>query len=87
MNRDDLVKQLLATVKSGAPHWVDLPLNIHGFKAVELVVSLEAALDNKEAECRHLRGLVGVLTAKLEKAYSNLDKLDPDGVLRSYDDD
>lgn len=85
MNRDELIKQLLATVKSGAPHWVDLPLNIHGPKAADLIASLEASLDRKEAECRHLIELVGMLTDKLEKSYANLDKLDPEGTLRSYD--
>lgn len=53
MNRDEVIKQLLATVKSGAPHWVDLPLNIHGAEAADLIVSLEAKLAKAERVARY----------------------------------
>jgi chromosome segregation ATPase len=49
--------------------------NGQALDACDAQKAAEAKLDDKEAECRHLRGQVGLLKAKLAKAVEALDRI------------
>lgn len=77
---DDLTERLRG-VTGGKLDYTNTPnsLRLASADHIEQLVAtrdeLEAKLDDKEAECRHLRGQVGLLEAKLAKSVKVLQRI------------